>query len=43
MAGSTVISGEETDRILKAAGKDGLAQVNFLPAFNSLENKIVEE
>lgn len=42
MAGSTVISGEDTERIMKAAGRDGLTGFNFAPSFNRLENKIVE-
>ncbi len=41
MAGSTVISGEDTERILKVAGRDGLAGMSFAPNFDRLENSIV--
>ena len=41
MAGSTVISGEDTERIMKVAGRDGINGFNLAPNFDRLENSIV--
>jgi len=41
-AHSTVISGEETDRIMKLAGKDGLNGLMFMPDIKGMTNEIVQ-